>query len=127
MIMVDPSKTDKQDFLTQAIKYKPNKPLDVPINLEVNAFFSRPKNHYDSKKELKKNAPYYCSKTPDADNLLKFVGDALNKIFWDDDKFIVIACCSKFYSDTPRVEVKVKEVMINWKKFICGCYQYFFL
>lgn len=108
LVMVDASKTDKQDFLAQAIKNKPKKPLDVPIILEVHAFFMRPKAHFN-KKGLKNNAPHFCSKTPDIDNILKFVGDALNKVFWTDDKLIVRAICSKRYDDVPRVEIMIKE------------------
>lgn len=109
LIMVDPSKVDKQDFLTHAIKHKPSVPISVPLCLVVNAFFARPKNHFN-KKGLKKSAPLYCSKTPDADNILKFVGDALNSVFWVDDKLIVEAVVTKRYSDSPRVEVSISEV-----------------
>lgn len=109
MIMVDPSKNDKSDFLAQAIQNKPIKPFDSPILLEVIAYFQRPKNHFNSK-GLKKNAPLFCSKIPDADNVLKFVGDALNSVFWTDDKLIVDARVVKKYDDTPRLEIVIKEV-----------------
>ena len=110
MIMVDPSKEDKQDFLTQAIKNRPSKPLSDALKLEVKAFFKRPKSHYN-KKGLKTNAPIHCTKIPDADNLLKFVGDALNAVFWDDDKQITHAVITKAYSETPRVEVNIEVLL----------------
>lgn len=106
LIMVDPSKVDKQDFLTQAIKHKPDKPICDAIRLDVKAFFARPKNHYN-KKGLKPNAPLYCVKTPDADNILKFVGDALNSVFWSDDKVIAEGVISKQYCDVPRMEINI--------------------
>lgn len=109
MIQVDPSKTDKQDFLTHAFKHRPKTPMRGAIKLTVNTYFARPKSHYN-KKGLKKDAPVYSVKIPDVDNLLKFVGDALNTVFWEDDKLICEAVIVKKYSDTPRVEVSITEV-----------------
>lgn len=108
LVMVDPSKADKHDFLSQALKFKPSKPLSVPFKLVVRAFFKRPKAHY-LKGKPRKDAPFFCVKTPDADNLLKFVGDALNSIFWEDDRFIAEATITKCYAEVPRVEVDIVE------------------
>ena len=56
--------------------------------------------------------PLYCPKKPDFDNVAKFVCDALNGVFWIDDKVIVDGRCIKMYSEQPRIELKVKEIEI---------------
>lgn len=47
---------------------------------------------------------------PDWDNLGKLVSDALNGVAYDDDKCIVEAYVRKFYSETPRTEITIREV-----------------
>lgn len=44
---------------------------------------------------------------PDGDNYAKIVGDALNKIVWDDDSQIVMWQIFKCYSETPGIRVSV--------------------
>lgn len=48
---------------------------------------------------------------PDTDNIAKNIKDALNKIAYYDDSQIVREVIDKCYSDTPRVEIEIKE----WK------------
>ena len=48
-------------------------------------FFVRPRVHF-KKDQLKPDAPRHVLKTPDADNLAKFVLDALQKKIVSDDK-----------------------------------------
>lgn len=46
--------------------------------------------------------------TPDLDNLLKSVCDALNKICWNDDAQIVEICCKKIWAmekETPSIQI----------------------
>lgn len=110
LIQVDPSKSDKQDFLAKAMEYKPAQPIDSKIELTVLFFFQRPKNHYGTGKNaktLKIDAPNHYTSAPDADNLLKFVCDALNGVFWVDDRLIYSAKVIKAYSDTPRVCLEI--------------------
>lgn len=45
---------------------------------------------------------------PDADNVLKSAGDALNGIVWRDDSQIVSATITKRYSDRPRLRIEVE-------------------
>lgn len=47
---------------------------------------------------------------PDCDNYCKAVLDSLNGIVWLDDAQIVALHVYKFYSDKPRVMVKVEEL-----------------
>jgi Holliday junction resolvase RusA-like endonuclease len=50
------------------------------------------------------------TKKPDADNIAKIVCDALNGIAFLDDKQIVDARITKWYSDTPRIEIIIQEI-----------------
>ena len=47
---------------------------------------------------------------PDMDNIIKVIADALNGIAYYDDSQIVDTAVRKFYSDEPRVVVKISEV-----------------
>lgn len=46
---------------------------------------------------------------PDADNIAKLLCDAMNGVVYTDDKLIVELMVRKWYSETPCVEVTVKE------------------
>lgn len=48
-----------------------------------------------------------CTAKPDGDNYAKIVGDALNKIVWEDDSQIVMWQIFKSYSETPGMRVSV--------------------
>ena len=41
---------------------------------------------------------------------MKVIADSLNQVAYKDDTQIVDAQCRKFYSDTPRVEIIIKEI-----------------
>lgn len=48
--------------------------------------------------------------TGDIDNLFKAISDALNGLAYEDDSQIVEGVVRKFYSETARAEVTIKEV-----------------
>ena len=50
--------------------------------------------------------------TPDGDNILKAVADALNGVCYKDDKCLIKMSIEKFYSDVPRIEVVVQKAVI---------------
>ncbi|HEX3027107.1 MAG TPA: RusA family crossover junction endodeoxyribonuclease [Clostridia bacterium] len=51
------------------------------------------------------------TKKPDWDNIGKIVCDALNKMAYDDDSSIVDGRVRKYYSDQPKVEVTISEIV----------------
>ena len=109
----DPSKGDKADFLAKAMLFKPDVPFDEPLSVALSFYFQRPKAHYRSGKKahlLKENAPIWHTKTPDADNLVKFVCDALNGIFWKDDSRICELSIVKQFSITPHIGIQIKRL-----------------
>ena len=109
-VNVDPNKTDKMDFLAKAIAHKPDEPIEGAVCVRLIAVFPRPKAHYRTGRHanlLKDSAPFWHTSTPDLDNVLKFIGDALNGIFWKDDRTICNVWIAGVYGRTPGIAVEV--------------------
>lgn len=86
-------------------------PLAGPLELSALFYFPRPKSHYRTGKhadQLKDSAPDYCATKPDADKLLRAIGDALTGIVCRDDAQFVRITARKLYG-TPRAVVLVQE------------------
>jgi hypothetical protein len=93
--------------------------MGLPVTLEVEFQIKRPKAMCGESFSQEK-IPH--TKKPDADNLLKAVMDALNKVAWNDDSQVISAKSSKFYSpvvfggktgkarnsDVPLVNIKIE-------------------
>ncbi len=106
----DPSKKEKDDFLVVAHQYAPEKPLDYPLRLDIRFYFERPKSHYRTGKyanELKPNISRWHTTSPDLDNLIKFICDSLNGVFWKDDRCICRLLADKEYDERPRTEITI--------------------
>ena len=72
----------------------------------------RPNSHYRSGKYshiLKDDAPEYHVTKPDSDNLIKFVCDALNGVFYKDDSQITRIQAVKVYAKEPSTEITIME------------------
>lgn len=109
----DPSSEDKMDFLHIVQSNAPDKPFNEPLKLTAEFYFSRPKSHYRTGKranELKETAPDWHTSKPDADNLIKFIMDSLNKIYWRDDSLICYPVITKKYSYNPRTVITIETL-----------------
>jgi Holliday junction resolvase RusA-like endonuclease len=109
----DPSQDDKASFLAVAHQYKPDQPYDEPLYVKFTFSFKRPKSHFRTGKNahlLKDRAPRYHTSTPDADNLIKFVCDSLNGVFWRDDSIICNVQAEKLYDTVPSIEVRICKI-----------------
>jgi len=84
-------------------------PTSQPVAVLVHAFMPIAKSWPDRDKINARNGAKLHTGTPDADNLGKLVGDALNEIVWNDDAQIVDLRVIKRYSDTPALRVEVRE------------------
>ena len=67
--------------------------------MHIKAFFNRPQTHYDRRNSLKRDAPDYHTETPDADNIAKFIGDALKGVAYQDDRFLYNVTILKQWSE----------------------------
>ena len=91
-VIYDASKKDKKDWLNLARIFSPEKPYDGPLRMHLEFYFPRPKNHYRTGKysdQLKPSAPHIHTNMPDVDNLSKFILDAMNEVFYEDDRQVV--------------------------------------
>lgn len=96
------AKRDEANFQAQALQHRPAEPLDGPVMLRVDACMKIPSSWSNKKKTEAVKGKIRPTKKPDLDNLLKFVADSLNGIFWQDDKQIVWSCVTKRYAVRPR-------------------------
>ena len=88
---------------------------DEPINVVINAYFGLAKADF-CKKGLSKSGREkmemgYCTTHKDLDNTIKIILDALNSIWYVDDKQIVVINACKFWTmETPRVEIILESL-----------------
>lgn len=82
------------------------------LSLEIKAFFGIPKSASKKRKVLMTEGKIRPTKKPDIDNVFKVIADSLNGIAYKDDAQIISGTVSKFYSEQPRVEVILTEVII---------------
>lgn len=104
------SRSYKEYVRTEALKIKPLKPLEGPIALTVKAYRSIPKSFSKKKTEAAKQGEIKPTTKPDIDNVIKGIKDALKSIIWHDDSQVVELTGEKLYSDTPRVEITIRQV-----------------
>ena len=70
-----------------------------PAMMHITASFARPAHHYDRRGKLNRDAPKFYTQTPDADNITKFIGDALKGVAFQDDRFVYDAQARKEWSE----------------------------
>ena len=80
-------------------------PLSGQVRLEVDAFFQIPASAPRARRQAMAEGLVRPTKKPDADNILKAVGDALNGVAWDDDSQIVSVRVDKWYADKPGTKI----------------------
>jgi len=101
----------KRDFLKLCLTMR--KPLGapwhtLPVSCALQFTFARPKSHRTSKGALRKGIPERHIYKPDADNLAKFVMDALNGTYYHDDSQVYSLSVLKQYGieDSVRVDLE---------------------
>jgi len=83
---------------------------DVALVVHIELFFKRPKTHY-KKNQLKNDAPRFVTKTPDVDNCIKFVLDALQPLVVFDDKIVSKVVAEKKWCDGATAECTTIELL----------------
>lgn len=81
------------------------------LSMTISAFYAIPKSTSKKKRAQMLSGEIRPIKKPDADNILKCVADSLNQIAYKDDTQLVDCRCMKFYSDEPRLEVRIAEIL----------------
>ena len=98
----------KLEYENQCGSYK--FPDDAMLDVRIFAYYGIPKSTSRKKRELKLAGKIRPTKKPDFDNIAKIICDSLNGIAYQDDKLIVDGMFRKFYSEQPRVEVKILQI-----------------
>ena len=85
-------------------------PDGAQLDMRIQAFYGIPKSASKKKRGLMLEGMLRPTKKPDMDNVVKIIADSLNQIAYRDDTQIVDCQCRKFYSDDPRVEVRIIQI-----------------
>ena len=110
-----PKSKERKAVRKEMAFYAPPEPSEGIFTLHIVAFFSRPNSHYGRKngQPYLKNIEYFKETKPDIDNIAKFYMDAMNGIFYADDKQVVRVTAIKRYvrdEESPHVEITLREV-----------------
>lgn len=91
--------------------------LSGPLLVVAHHLLPAPKTLSRPKRELRDYLPH--AELPDADNLEKFLNDALTGLIWDDDKRIVWMIRSKHYTAEKegRTVLYIKELPTGQPNF----------
>ena len=85
---------------------------DVPLTAFMEFYLRRPKAHF-KKGELRKDAPKFVTKTPDVDNCVKFVLDALQPRVVANDKVVTKIVAEKKWCLTDTEEMALIELHVR--------------
>jgi len=112
--MFTPAKTVAYESLialaaAQAMHGRP--PLIGPIACHVEAIFAVPASWAKAHRDDALAGRIYPTCKPDADNVLKAIGDGCNGVIWADDSRIVSSSIVKLYGPTPMVRVYVAPMV----------------
>lgn len=112
VVMYDPPKSRdyKQYVALIARQYAPKKLYEGELDVHLKIYRPIPKSTTKKNRALKNAGIKRPIVRPDNSNYAKGIEDALNGIIYKDDSQIVDLKVSKFYSDDPRVEVKIREL-----------------
>lgn len=83
--------------------------IDAPVSVRMRFYYPIPKSWSKADKENARAGRKRPVVKPDIDNVVKGCFDALNGIAWKDDNRVVEESSSKWYSDTPRIEIEIEE------------------
>ena len=80
------------------------------VSVEIVAYFEIPKSFTKKARASALAGETHPTKKPDADNIFKAAGDALNGIVWRDDAQIVEARFIKRYGPRPGLSIEVSAI-----------------
>lgn len=84
---------------------------ELPVSVSITALYKIPKSASKAKTSSMECGEILPIKKPDLDNIAKCVCDALNGVAYKDDAQVCWLKVSKKYSDDPKIEVTVREVI----------------
>lgn len=114
IVMYDPkeSKDYKRYVSIIARQHAPKTLLEGALSVRMKIYRQIPKSTTKKDRALIFEGVKRPVSKPDTDNYVKSVLDACNGILFKDDSQIVDLYASKFYSEQPRVEIRLQEIDI---------------
>lgn len=85
---------------------------NIPLEISIIALFSVPQSISKRLKNSMLKGDILPTKKPDSDNIIKIILDALNGICYHDDSQICKIYFEKKYSEIPKVEITIKEIVL---------------
>lgn len=85
---------------------------NIPLEISIIALFSVPQSISKRLKNSMLKGDILPTKKPDSDNIIKIILDALNGICYHDDSQICRIYFEKKYSEIPKVEITIKEIVL---------------
>ncbi len=92
---------------------KPFEKLTGYVSAIIICYYPIPESFNYKKKSQARDGILRPDKKPDSDNIAKIILDSLNNIAYDDDKQVVDLEVQKWYSDEPRVLVRLEKSAEN--------------
>jgi Holliday junction resolvase RusA-like endonuclease len=89
-------------LVARAMEFRPEKPFGCPLRLSVQFMMPIPESWPKKRKFLAEAGAMPHVGKPDLDNLIKLLKDALNGVFWIDDKQVFSIQASKYYGPVPE-------------------------
>jgi Holliday junction resolvase RusA-like endonuclease len=86
------------------------KPITCAVKVETIYYMPIPKNTRKSNLFDMTSGATYHTKTPDLDNLDKFIWDCMNGVVWVDDRQVAENHTKKKYSMKPRTEITITKI-----------------
>lgn len=85
-------------------------PDGAMLDMRIMAYYGIANSKSKKMKEKMRAGIVRPTKKPDMDNCLKVIADSLNNIAYRDDTQIVDCQVRKFFSDEPRVVIKIRQI-----------------
>lgn len=83
-----------------------------PLKVKIMYFIPLLKSFSKKRVQEAEKGQYLPVKRPDLDNYTKGVLDALNGLLFHDDGQVVKLYTEKYYSEQPRIEIEISEVIV---------------
>jgi len=97
-------------FMQTYPDHLPSVYFEKPLMVEIDVDVAIPKSFSKKKADLARMGMIRPQIKPDCDNYAKNINDAMNGIVFPDDKQIVSLIVRKWYADTEKVTVSIREV-----------------
>jgi Holliday junction resolvase RusA-like endonuclease len=102
---------EEEKLITLLYAHKPRVPLSGPLRLAIKAYLPIPQSKSKKWVLMASQGQIRPTTKPDCDNLAKQMLDVMNGVFFSDDRQIVSLLIEKHYSEIPKWEIEVEEML----------------